>query len=152
MAVDVGAKSAYIEPDQVTIDFAQSLGLSDYEILADDPGTTYAAEWRYDVTGLEPQICFPPTVGNVAPIREYVGTPVQWAELGGHGGGRRVDFEMAAHVLAQKPKHERVNFNLVPGSRHVFAEAVRSGDAALLHRQGGTWFPASTGSNQAVNM
>jgi 3-isopropylmalate/(R)-2-methylmalate dehydratase large subunit len=152
MAVDVGAKAAYVEPDKTTINFAQSVGVTDYEIVTDDAGAQYAVDWRWDVSDLEPQICFPPTVGNVAPIRQYVGTPVQWAELGGHGGGRLPDIEMAARVMKQRPKHERVNFNLVPGSRYVFAEAVKSGDAALLHERGGTWFPASTGSNQAVNM
>ncbi len=152
MAVDVGAKCAYIEPDDTTIAFANSVGVTDFEIVKDDPGTQYAANWRWDVSDLEPQICFPPTVGNVAPIRDYVGTPIQWAELGGHGGGRLLDIEMAARVVAQRPKNERVNFNLVPGNRHVLAEAIKSGDAALLHERGGTWFPASTGSNQAVNM
>jgi 3-isopropylmalate/(R)-2-methylmalate dehydratase large subunit len=152
MAVDVGAKAAYIEPDATTIAFADSLGLTDYEIVTDDPNTTYVANWRWDVTGLEPQICFPPTVGNVVSIRDYVGTPVQWAELGGHGGGRLDDVETAARVLAQKPKHDRINFNIVPGNRHIFSEAAKSGDLELLHRQGATWFPASTGANQAVNM
>ena len=152
MAVDVGAKCAYMEPDKTTIDFATSVGVKDYEVLKDDPGTTFSANWTYDVSTLEPQISFPPTVGNVAPIREYAGTPIQWAELGGHGGGRLLDVELAAHVLAKKAKHERVNFNVVPGTRHVFAAASRSGDVALLHERGATWFPASTGSNQAVNM
>jgi 3-isopropylmalate/(R)-2-methylmalate dehydratase large subunit len=45
-----------------------------------------------------------------------------------------------------------VKFNLVPGNRHVFSMAAKSGDVALLHERGATWFPASTGSNQAVNM
>ena len=152
MAVDVGAKCAYIEPDKVTTDFADSLGLKDYEVLKDDPGTKFVEEWRYDVSKLEPQVSFPPTVGNVANVRDYAGTPIQYAELGGHGGGRLLDVELAAHVLAKKPKNGRVNFNIVPGSRHVFSEAARSGAVALLHERGATWFPASTGSNQAVNM
>ena len=152
MAVDVGAKAAYVEPDKTTLDFCDSLGLAGCEVEKDDPGTTFIADWKWDVSDLEPQICFPPTVGNVAPIRKYAGTPIQYAELGGHGGGRLLDVEMAARVLAKKPKQERVKFNVVPGSRHVFSMAAKSGDVALLHERGATWFPASTGSNQAVNM
>lgn len=152
MAVDVGAKCAYIEPDAETLAFARSIGLDDYEVVTDDPGTVFAGHLRYDVGKVEPQISFPPTVGNVAPIRDYVGTPIQWAELGGHGGGRTIDVRAAAHVLAQKPKARGVNFNIVPGNRQVFADAVASGDAAILHGQGATWFPPSTGSNQAINM
>ena len=40
-----------------------------------------------------------------------------------------------------------VNFNIVPGSRHVFSEAVKSGALPALHEGGATWFPASTGAN-----
>ena len=32
------------------------------------------------------------------------------------------------------------------------SEAVKSGALAALHEGGATWFPASTGANQAVNM
>ena len=152
MAVDVGAKCSYIEPDATTEKFAQSLGLKDYEIVRDDLGTKFTESWRWDVSAIEPQICFPPTVGNVRPIREFAGIPIQWAELGGHGGGRSEDVEMAAHVLRSANKHPRVNFNIVPSSRHVFSEAVGNGNLSLLHERGATWFPPSTGANQAVNM
>jgi 3-isopropylmalate/(R)-2-methylmalate dehydratase large subunit len=152
MAVDVGAKCAYIEPDQTTVAFAESVGVTDYELVTDDPGTAYAANWRWDVTGLPPQIAAPPTVGNVHDVTDYAGTTVDWAELGGHGGGRLADVLLAAQVLGPRPKDPQVNVNLVPGTRHVFAEASRLGVMDTLHGAGGTWFPASTGSNQALNM
>ncbi len=152
MAVDIGAKCAYVDPDETTLAFARDLGLRDFEVVHDDPGTTFVSTQQWDVSDLEPQICFPPTIGNVRPIREFAGTPVQWAELGGHGGGRSPDIDMAVQMLKQAPKHERVNFNVVPGSRRIMAEAVKDGRLGLLHERGATWFPPSTGSNQAVNM
>jgi 3-isopropylmalate/(R)-2-methylmalate dehydratase large subunit len=152
MAVDVGAKSAYIEPDQTTVDFAASVGVTDFELVTDDPGTTYAASWRWDVTGLPPQIAAPPTVGNVHPVSDYAGITLDWAELGGHGGGRLDDVLTAAQVLAVQPKDPQINFNVVPGTRHVFSEALRLGAMSTLHEGGATWFPPSTGGNQAVNM
>lgn len=152
MAVDVGAKAVYIEPDDVTEEFARSVGVTDYELVTDDPGTTFAASWRYDVSGLPPQIAAPPTVGNVHPVTDYAGVTVDWAELGGHGGGRLDDVLTAATVLKDHPKHPHTNFSVVPGTRQVFAEALRLGAVEALHAGGATWFPASTGSNQAVNM
>src|SRR5262249_7899757 len=62
MAVDVGAKCAYIEPGQTVADFATSVGVTDYEFVTDDADATFAASWRWDVTGLPPQIAAPPTV------------------------------------------------------------------------------------------
>jgi 3-isopropylmalate/(R)-2-methylmalate dehydratase large subunit len=152
MAVDVGAKCAYIDTDETTIEFLTSVGVTDYEIVTDDPGTSFAQEWRWDVTGLPPQVAAPPTVGNVHPVTDYVGTPVGFAELGGHGGGRLADLVMAHDVLSQKAKDPLTNFNLVPGSRHVFAQAHELGIVGALHDAGGTWFPCSTGSNQSFNM
>jgi 3-isopropylmalate/(R)-2-methylmalate dehydratase large subunit len=94
----------------------------------------------------------PPTVGNVAGVEQVAGIPVQWAELGGHGGGRLADFRAAARVLDGKRVHPSVKFNLVPSSREVFTDAVREGLVLTLHEAGATWFPPSTGSNQAINM
>lgn len=152
MAVDVGAKCAYIEPDQTTVDFAESVGITDHDLVTDDRDASFVDSWRYDVTGLAPQLAAPPTVGNVHPVSDYAGVRLDWAELGGHGGGRLDDVQAAASVLGRHPKAVSVNFNVVPGSRHVFAEALRSGAVGTLHEGGATWFPASTGGNQALNM
>ena len=151
IAVDVGAKSGAVEPDEKTFAFARELGVDASRLPARGEARE-VEEWEYDVSGLEPQVACPPTVGNVKPVGEVAGTPLQWVELGGHGGGRVEDFAMAAEVLRGRPKHPDVRLNLVPSSRDAFAEAARTGLVEALHEAGGTWFPPSTGSNQAVNM
>ena len=133
MAVDIGAKCAYMEPDEEVERFAASVGVDGGELLRDDPGYRYAQRWSWDVSAVEPQIAVPPTVGNVHPVSEYVGTPVDWAELGGHGGGRQVDFELALDAMGDGTCSPTVNFNLVPGTRHVFSQALESGLVADLH-------------------
>jgi 3-isopropylmalate/(R)-2-methylmalate dehydratase large subunit len=152
MAVDIGAKCAYLEPDATTEAFAASVGIEEYETVRDDPGTEFAATWRWDVGDIEPQLAVPPSVGNVHPVADFAGTRVDWAELGGHGGGRLDDVLMARDVIAARPKDPHVNFNVVPGTRHVFAEALTAGAVRDLHAGGATWFPPSTGANQALNM
>ena len=91
-------------------------------------------------------------MGNVKSVAEVAGAPVQWAELGGHGGGRLEDFRLAAQILKGRRVHRDSRFNLVPSSRTVFTQAVREGLVEMLHECGATWFPPSTGSNQAYNM
>jgi 3-isopropylmalate/(R)-2-methylmalate dehydratase large subunit len=151
IVVDVGAKSGSVEPDDVTRAFLGELGLDD-GALPPAEGDGGGALWEYDVDGLEPQVACPPTVGNVKPVGEVAGTPVQWVELGGHGGGRLEDFAAAAELLRGRRVHPDLRLNLVPSSRAVFARAARTGLVEALHAAGGTWFPPSTGSNQAVNM
>lgn len=153
VAVDVGAKCAYVEPDGTTADYLHSVGAHNgWQASAPARHEDYEDVWQIDVSAIEPQAACPPTVGNVKPVSEAAGVRIDWAELGGHGGGRIEDFALAAEVLAGRGKHPDVHLNLVPCSREVFAEAVRNGLVETLHAAGGTWFPPSTGSNQAVNM
>ncbi|NEK59121.1 3-isopropylmalate dehydratase large subunit [Geodermatophilus sabuli] len=151
LCVDLGAKCAYVEPDEVTEAFVRSVpGRTD--LLETSDGAEADEVMRFDVSDLAPQVACPPTVGNVRPVAEVAGKPVQWAELGGHGGGRLEDFRIAAAVLDGRRVHPDVRFNVVPSSREVFAEAAREGLVLALHEAGATWFPPSTGSNQAYNM
>ncbi|MGH8218853.1 MAG: 3-isopropylmalate dehydratase large subunit [Steroidobacteraceae bacterium] len=155
ITVDVGAKCGYIEPDEKVFEFARTLGTMDrWQGLEIAPRTrrTPEAVWEFNVSAIEPQVACPPTVGNVKAVRRVAGTPIQWAEIGGHGGGRIEDIRLLARVLAGKTVHPSVRLNVVPASRAVFAEALEEGLVRQLHDTGALWFPPSTGSNQSVNM
>jgi 3-isopropylmalate/(R)-2-methylmalate dehydratase large subunit len=151
ITVDVGAKCGLIEPDEKTAAFMRAVPeRPGHEPLHGDPGDV-SERWSYDVSELAPQVACPPTVGNLRPAAE-LDRELGWAELGGHGGGRIEDLRLAAEVLRRAPKHPDVRFNIVPSSRPVFAQALAEGLVAELHAAGATFFPPSTGSNQAVNM
>jgi 3-isopropylmalate/(R)-2-methylmalate dehydratase large subunit len=152
LCVDLGAKCAYVEPDEVTEAFVRTLPGGTTERLARSDGLEAEQLLRFDIGELTPQVAAPPTVGNVHSARSIAGKPVRWAELGGHGGGRFEDIAAAARVLDGRRVHPDVRFNIVPSSREVFAEADRAGLVLALHEAGATWFPPSTGSNQAYNM
>lgn len=152
IAVDTGAKCGLIEPDAVTEQFLASVPVRrGHETLHGDTGDV-SERWTYDVSEITPQVACPPTIGNTHDVSEVAGRQILWAELGGHGGGRIEDLRLAAEVLRRAPKHPDVRFNIVPSSREVFAEALQEGLVAELHAAGATFFPPSTGSNQAVNM
>jgi 3-isopropylmalate/(R)-2-methylmalate dehydratase large subunit len=150
ITIDVGAKCGYVEPDATTEAFCHERGLDTSRVVRNDPDVEYDEVLRFDVSDLEPQVACPPTVGNVVPVSEVAGADLDWAELGGHGGGRFEDVELAAGVLDDRA--DDVRFNVVPASREVFTEALHAGLVERLHRAGATWFPPSSGSNQAINM
>lgn len=152
LCVDLGAKCGYVEPDGVTRAFVESLPNGRLDLLLNGDGDPVDDVRRFDVSSLPPQVAAPPTVGNVHSVDDVIGVPLQWAELGGHGGGRLEDFTLAATVLRGRRVHSDVKLNLVPGSREVFRQALELGLVAELHEAGGTWFPPSTGSNQTANM
>ncbi|GHH87973.1 3-isopropylmalate dehydratase large subunit [Streptomyces sulfonofaciens] len=153
LTVDLGAKCGFVEPDEVTEAFVRTLpGGLDGELPHSDGAQDAATVLRYDVSEVPAQVACPPTVGNTRSVADAAGTRVGWAELGGHGGGRLEDIRAAAEVLDGRRVHPDTRLNIVPSSRQVFAEALAEGLVARLHEAGATWFPPSTGSNQAINM
>ena len=152
ITIDVGGKCGYVEPDEKTTAFVRNLTDKPYDLVTSDPDSVYAEVQEYDFSELEPQVAASPTLGNVKAVGEFSGAPVQWAELGGHGGGRLEDIRQAAQILRGRKIAPGVKFNIVPSSREVFSLACREGLVEALHEAGCTWFPASTGSNQAINM
>jgi 3-isopropylmalate/(R)-2-methylmalate dehydratase large subunit len=153
MSIDMGAKLGYINPDDKTIAFAKSvLKLENFDLLTNDPGTTYARVLEIDVSGLEPQVACPPTVGNVKPVNEASGKAIQVAEVGGSTGGRLTDIRQLASALRGRSVHPGVRLQVVPATRGIYRAALREGLLEILLEAGANIFPPSAGSNQAFNM
>jgi homoaconitate hydratase family protein len=153
MSIDVGAKCGFVNPDEKTIAFAKSFsGKQDFEMPVNDADTIYKETLDVDVSKIEPQVACPPTVGNVKPVEEAVGIPVNIAEVGGSTGGRIEDIRTLARCFAGRKVHPEVRLQVVPVSRGVYSAAMREGLFQTLHDAGANVFPPSAGSNQAFNM
>jgi 3-isopropylmalate/(R)-2-methylmalate dehydratase large subunit len=152
ITIDVGAKCGFIDPDDKTLEFVSRVAAVPPQVLRSDSASECSQTLAYDISDLEPQVAASPTLGNVHPVGELAGADIQWAELGGHGGGRIEDIRQAAQILRGRKIADGVKFNVVPSSRQVFAQACEEGLVAGLFAAGATWFPPSTGSNQAINM
>jgi homoaconitate hydratase family protein len=153
MSIDLGAKAAFVNPDDKTIMYARSFSkFTDYEVISNDPIVRYASVIDIDVSKLEPQIACPPTVGNVKPVSEVAGTPIDIAEIGGSTGGRFDDLRTAAGILRGRKVSRNVRFQVVPANRSIYQSALQQGLIEVLHDAGAVIFPPSAGSNQAVNM
>ena len=153
MAIDLGAKAGFINPDEKTIAFARSLSTSkNFEVVTNDPGVTYPEVIEIDVSGIQPQVACPPTVGNVKPVGEVAGVTVHVAEIGGSTGGRLEDIRQIAKYLNKKRIHPGVRLQIVPVTRGVYRAALQEGLIEILLAAGANIFPPSAGSNQAVNM
>ena len=152
IGVDVGAKCGYIDPDDVTERAMAELGIDVSLLERGDRDAKASVQWRWDVSDVPPVAACPPTIGNVKPVSEVVGTPVQWCEFGGHGGGRTEDIEAAVSILGGRQRADTALINVVPSARDIFTECIAKNLVDPLHRAGANWFPASGGSNQDVNM
>jgi homoaconitate hydratase family protein len=131
---EFGVKNAYLPPDQVVFDYLEPRRQRDYTPLYPDPDAAYAAEYRLEVGGLEPQIALPDRPDKVVAISEIAGQPVQQAFLGTCTNGRLEDLQAAAEVL--RGQKVRCRLVVIPASSQVFMEAVRAGIIEILLEAG----------------
>ncbi len=150
MMAEFGAKNAYTPPDDTVIGWlaerrsrrsqregptvSGSTGLTARwaariaeAALYPDTGATYAAEYGYDASTLEPMVACPHTVDRAVPLSEVAGTRVDQAFIGTCSNGRLEDLAAAADVLHGKQVAANTRLLVVPASSEVLAEALRLG-------------------------
>ncbi len=139
MTTEMGAKTCYIQPDEITMAYVNAKVTADYQIVTTDPDFKYAEELSFDVTSIKPQLAAPSSVDNVFDLAQYVGTPIDQAYLGSCTGGRVDDIAIAAEILHGKKVSPRTRFVIVPASKGVFLEAMHQGLVQTLVESGATF-------------
>lgn len=139
MTTEMGAKTAYIQPDEVTMAFVKENVTREYEVFTTDPGYQYAAEHTFDVSKLAPQVAAPFSVDNVHDITRFVGRQINQAYLGSCTGGRLEDIAIAAKILDGKKINPRTRMIVVPASRDVLLQAMEKGYMKTLINAGATF-------------
>jgi len=139
MTTEMGAKTSYIQPDEITMEFVKAKFTREYEIFTTDPGYQYAAEHTFDVSQLKPQLAAPFSVDNVEDVTAFIGRKIDQAYLGSCTGGRVEDLAVAAKILAGKKINSRTRFVVVPASKGVFLEAMQKGYIQTLVEAGATF-------------
>ena len=139
MTTEMGAKTAWIQPDAITRDFLQARGVTDYTVYETDPGFAYFAEHDFDLSRLTPQLAAPHSVDKVGPMAQFAGKPVHQAYLGTCTGGRLEDLAVAARILQGRQVARDTRFIVAPASKQVLLEAMRAGIMQSLVEAGATF-------------
>ncbi|NLN17282.1 MAG: 3-isopropylmalate dehydratase large subunit [Firmicutes bacterium] len=138
MAVEMGAKTTYIQPDDKLREYLAARGIEDYPIDTTDPDYEYAEVHQFDVGQVEPLLAAPHSVDNVHPVGDYAGTAIDQAFIGTCTGGRLEDLEMAAKVLRGRRIPPGVRLVITPASKEVFLKAMATGCIKDLVEAGAT--------------
>ena len=141
MAVEMGAKTAYMQPNQEVLDYVAARAVRHYEVQYTDPDFVYAETYVFDVSSLEPQLACPSSVENVHPLTQVTAGErifVDQGYIGSCTGGRTEDIAAAAGILKgrQIPKYTRLI--VVPASREVMMECLEKGYLQDLINAGAT--------------
>jgi len=127
MAVEAGAKTGIINPDEKTILYVRNRTREPFKPLTSDFDAEYEKAIEIDVSGLEPQIACPHSVDNVKPAVEVEGTPINQAFIGSCTNGRIEDLRLAAEIIKGKKISSDVRFLVTPASQEVYLQALREG-------------------------
>ncbi len=141
LASEMGAKNAAFPPDRILRDF---LGEEFAGVWADEDAR-YVKEITLDLGSLFPVVAAPHHVDNVKAVDEVAGTPIQQALIGTCTNGRLSDLQVAAEILRGKKIAPGVQLQVIPASREIYLEAIRSGLATIFLEAGASILTPSCG-------
>jgi 3-isopropylmalate/(R)-2-methylmalate dehydratase large subunit len=127
MAVEIGAKTAIINPDETTLSYVKNRTNKPFKPLRSDLDSNYERNAKFTVDNLEPQVACPHTVDNVKPVTQVEGTPVDQAFIGSCTNGRIEDLRLAAEMIKGKRVKEGVRMLITPASQEVYLRALQDG-------------------------
>jgi len=136
MAVEMGAKNGYVQPDEKTIKWLSSRTNKKYRVIKSDLDAKFEKIINYDISKLEPQIACPHTVDNVRSVSEVIGTKIDQALIGTCTNGRIEDLKIASEILKGKRISNKVRLLIFPASMEIYAEAMELGIFQELVRSG----------------
>lgn len=140
MAVEMGAKTAYMQPNDKVLEYCSKRAVRPFDVVTSDPDFVYSESHVFDVSSMEPVVACPSQVDNVHPISEIKEQKIalNQAYIGSCTNGRVEDFKEAAEILKGKhiPKYSRLI--IVPASRDVLETCMEEGYLKTLIDAGAT--------------
>jgi len=127
MAVEMGAKTGIIEPDETTLNYVKNRTTKPFKPVKSDSDATYKEVLDVDVADMEPQVSCPHSVDNVKPISEVGKVDINQAFLGSCTNGRLEDLRVAAKLLEGRKVKKGVRMLVIPASQEIYLEALKEG-------------------------
>lgn len=138
MAVEMGAKTAYMKPNNKVIEYLKKRINREFIIDETDPDYEYSEVYTFDISNLSPQLAVPHSVDNVYPIEKVEKVKIDQAFIGSCTGGRLEDFEAAYKVLKGKKIHPDTRLVIIPASTEVLQRGMELGYIQGLIEAGAT--------------
>lgn len=138
MAVEMGAKTGLIPPDEKVERFLSERGIScDTAGLFSDEDADFCKTYRFEGQSLSPQVSCPHEVDNVRSITELdAPVPIHQAYLGSCTGGRYNDLVEAAKIMKGKKVAKGVRMLVSPASQSIWKKAYDTGILGILQDAG----------------
>ncbi|MFI6345543.1 aconitate hydratase [Streptomyces sp. NPDC050560] len=128
MGAELGATTSVFPADGAVRDFLRAEGRADaFTPLSADDDARYDLDEEVDLSALEPLIARPSSPGNVVPVREAAGEPVDQSVIGSSANPGPRDFAMAAAIVRGRQTASGVSLDVNPTARELLQDLVVSG-------------------------
>lgn len=127
LAVEAGAKTGIVEPDEKVVEFMKEHGRSYDNLYQSDTDASFLQVYDYDLSKIEPVVAEPHFVDNVKPLSEVGEVKIDEAFLGSCNNGRIDELRVAASILKGRKVHPDVRFLIAPASNSVYLQALEEG-------------------------
>ena len=146
MAVEAGAKSGIIAPDDVTREYLDPKLKWDHRDVWADDDAIYSQEVRLDVSDLEPMVSKPYLPSNAVPVGEVAGIKVDQVLIGSCTNGRIEDFREAWEILRGNQVHPDVRLIVIPSSPRIIEMLIQEGMMSGFAAAGAVITPPTCGA------
>jgi 3-isopropylmalate/(R)-2-methylmalate dehydratase large subunit len=139
MVIDFGAKTGYIQPDDVTRRFmADRAPARAWTAETTDSDSDYGRIIELDVSEIEPLVAVPHNLSNIKRAADLSNIRVDEAIFGTCTGGRIDDFRVAAEIMKGKKLAPHTRMMINPGSRETYTKALQEGLISIFVEAGAT--------------
>lgn len=132
MVIEAGAKNGIIEPDKKTIEYIKK----SFKVLKSDKDADYVEIINYNIENIEPQVAIPFSPGNVKPVSETSGIPVDQVVIGSCTNGRIEDMRIAAKILKGKKVCSEMRLILIPATQQIYLDCIKEGLMEIFVKAG----------------
>ena len=137
MGTETGATTSIFPSDEITKKFMEAQGRGDQWIeLKPDEDAEYDEKIEINLSELEPLIALPHSPGNVKPVSEVEGIPVDQVCIGSCTNSSLRDMKVVANLLKGRKVHPRVSLTISPGSRQVVLHLIESRELSYIVEAG----------------
>jgi len=138
MATEMSAVIALLPPSELVLDFVEGRSGTRPEPVLADADANCQNEITLHLGEIEPMIAVPYSPANVKPVRELAAEKVRihTGFVGSCTNGRFGDFAVVAEMLAGARVADGVTLKMVPTTKEVYGELMKSGVLAKLFDAG----------------
>jgi 3-isopropylmalate/(R)-2-methylmalate dehydratase large subunit len=145
MAIEAGAKSGIIAPDDVTRAYVEGRLERRPRFHQSAAGAEYVQDFEWDISTLGPVVACPNLPENVKPVEELEDVRLDQVVIGSCTNGRSSDLEVAAHILKGRKVAPGLRCLVFPATPTVEREALRAGYLEIFLEAGAVISPPTCG-------